>query len=57
MMSKQALLECTLDMWLTQRQIDCIKKDWGAFYADPIKFRGTVVVDMVREYLGMGVAV
>lgn len=47
----QVLIENILDMWLTQRQLEKIKGDWGAFYNDPVKYRGTVVIEMVKEYL------
>lgn len=48
MMTKQALLEHVLDMWLTQKQIDAIEKGWNAFYNEPLKYQNSVVVDMVK---------
>ncbi len=50
-MTKQALLENVLDMWLTQKQIDAIKKGWNAFYNDPMQYKNSVVVDMVKQFL------
>ena len=48
MMTKQALLEYVLDMWLTQKQIDVIENDWKAFYNNPMQYKNSVVVDMVK---------
>ena len=44
----QALLEHVLDMWLTQKQIEHIKEGWHAFYNEPLKYKNSVVVDMVK---------
>ena len=51
MMTKQALLEHVLDMWLTQKQIDAIENGWNAFYSDPMQYKNSVVVDMVKLFL------
>lgn len=48
MMTKQALLEHVLDMQLTQKQIEHIKEGWNAFYTEPLKYKGSIVVDMVK---------
>ena len=48
MMTKQALLEYVLDMCLTQKQIDVIENDWKAFYNNPMQYKNSVVVDMVK---------
>ena len=48
MMAKQALLEHVLDMWLTSKQIEHIKEGWNAFYNDPMQYKNSVVVDMVK---------
>ena len=48
MMTKQALLEHVLDMWLTSKQIEHIKEGWNAFYNEPLKYKNSVVVDMVK---------
>ena len=48
MMTKQALLEHVLDMWLTQKQIDAIEEGWNAFYNNPMQYKNSVVVDMVK---------
>lgn len=53
MMTKQALLENVLDMFLTKRQMDAIEKDWKVFYTDPLKYKDSVVVDLVKEYVGI----
>lgn len=45
----QAILEYVMDMWLDQRQLSIIENDWRAFYNDPLKYKGTVVVDMVKQ--------
>ena len=47
-MNKQSLLENILDMWLTENQINHIKKEWKAFYNDPIFYKNSVIVDMVK---------
>ena len=47
-MTKQALLENVLDMFLTSKQIDAIQDGWNAFYKDPMKYKNSVVVDMVK---------
>ena len=47
-MSKQSLLENILDMWLTEKQINHIRKEWNAFYNNPDFYKNSVVVDMVK---------
>ena len=47
-MDNQAIIENMLDMWLSQKQLEKIKESWNAFYNDPLKYEGTIVVDMVR---------
>ena len=51
MMTKQALLENILDMWLTQKQIEAINIGWKAFYENPMQYKNSVVVDMVKQFL------
>ena len=51
MMTKQALLENVLDMWLTQKQIETIKTGWKAFYENPMQYKNSVVIDMVKQFL------
>ena len=51
LMTKQALLENVLDMWLTQKQIDAIEESWKAFYNNPMQYKNSVVVDMVKQFL------
>lgn len=45
---KQMLLENILDMFLTSKQIKEIENGWKAFYNDPMQYKNSVVVDMVR---------
>ena len=47
-MNNQALIENMLDMWLSQKQLEKIKEGWNAFYNDPLKYNGSVVVDMIK---------
>ena len=47
-MNNQAIIENMLNMWLSQKQLEKIKEGWNAFYNDPLKYEGTIVVDMVR---------
>ena len=51
MMTKQALLEYVLDMWLTSKQIEAIENGWNAFYNSPMQYKNSVVVDMVKLFL------
>ena len=51
MMTKQALLEHVLDMWLTQKQIDAIENGWNEFFNNPMQYKNSVVVDMVKLFL------
>lgn len=48
-MNNQAIIECLLDMWLSQKQIEKIKTGWNAFYNDPLKYKNSIVVDMVKQ--------
>ena len=47
-MNNQALIENMLDMWLSQKQLEKIKEGWNAFYNGPLKYKGTVVIDMIK---------
>lgn len=51
MMTKQALLENVMDMWLTQKQIETIKTEWKAFYENPMQYENSVIVDMIKQFL------
>ena len=54
-MTKQAILENVLDMFLTSKQMAYIADEWKAFYTDPLKYKDSVVVDMVNLSLeGIG---
>ena len=48
-MNNQAIIECLLDMWLSQKQLKKIKTDWKAFYNDPVKYKDTIVIEMVKQ--------
>lgn len=47
-MTKQALLENVLDMFLTSKQINKIADGWKAFYNNPLQYQNSVVIDMVK---------
>ena len=47
-MTKQALLENVLDMYLTSKQIEAIEIGWKAFYNEPLQYKNSIVVDMVK---------
>ena len=47
-MTKQAILENVLDMFLTSKQIEAIKDGWKAFYNEPLFYKNSIVVDMVK---------
>ena len=47
-MNNQALIENILDLWLSQRQLEYIQKGWAAFYDDPLKYKDTIVPEMVK---------
>lgn len=48
---KQSELENALDMWLTEEQIEMLRVKWNAFYCNPLKYKDTVVIDMVKQDL------
>ena len=50
-MTKQALLEHVLGMYLAQKQIEAIENDWNEFFNNPMKYKNTVVIDMVKLFL------
>lgn len=47
-MNTQAIIENMLDMWLSTKQLNYIAENWKAFYSDPLRYKNTVVVDMVK---------
>lgn len=47
--NKQTKLEWTLDRWLTQHQIEMLKRDWRAFYENPENYRTQAKV--INKYL------
>lgn len=50
-MNKQALIENILDLWLSQRQLEYIQTGWKAFYDDPLKYKDTIVPELVKNGL------
>lgn len=48
-MNNQALIENILDMWLSQKQLESIKENWKAFYNNPLQYKDSVVVEMVKQ--------
>ena len=48
MLNNQSIIENLLDMWLSQKQLEKIKTDWNAFYNDPLKYKDSVVIEMVK---------
>lgn len=47
-MTKQALLENVLDQFLTSKQMEYIQDGWNAFYREPLFYKNSIVVDMVK---------
>jgi hypothetical protein len=47
-MNKQSILEHVLDMFLTSKQITAIETGWNAFYNNPMQYKNSVIVDMVK---------
>ena len=45
------IIENMLGMKLSQKQFEKIKDGWNAFYNDPLKYKNTIVVEMVKLYL------
>lgn len=50
-MTKQAMIENAIDMWLSCSELEMIKTEWKAFYDDPIKYSNTIVINMVKEFI------
>lgn len=50
-MSNQAIIENLLDMWLDQKQLARIENGWKAFYNNPLAYKGTIVVEMVKKFV------
>ena len=48
LMSKQALIENILDLWLSQRQLEDIRNEWKAFYDNPLKYKNSIVPSLVK---------
>lgn len=52
-MTKRELIESVLGVELFEVEIELLKIDWKAFYVNPEKYKGTIVVELIREYLGV----
>lgn len=50
-MTKYEQLEQILGECFDPELLPKIEKDWNAFYTDPEKYAGTVVVKMVNQYI------
>ena len=48
-MTKQVILENILDIQLSQRQLEYIQDEWKAFYNDPLKYKGTIVPELIKH--------
>ena len=46
--SKKEIIENVLGMSLTVEQLDFIADDWKAFYREPLNYKNSVVVDMIK---------
>lgn len=38
-------------LWLTNAQLEAIKESWNAFYNNPADYKGTIVIDMVKQFV------
>ena len=52
-MNTQAIIENLLDMWLSTKQLHYIAENWKAFYTDPLRYKNSIVIDMVKMDLSM----
>ena len=50
-MEKKTILENMLDMVLSEKQMETIKEGWNAFYNDPVTYKNSIVIDMVKMSL------
>ena len=49
--SRTKLVSTVLNRKVTEEEMQLIYEDWRAFHDDPAKYSGTVVVQLVNEYL------
>ena len=49
--SRTKLVSAVLNREVTKEEMQLIYEDWGAFYDNPVKYSGSVVVQLVNEYL------
>lgn len=47
----KAVIEEVLANKISDEALDLIYNDWKAFYTEPRKYKGTVVVNMILQYL------
>lgn len=52
-MSRQALIEYVLDMWVTNADLKYIRENYRGFYNDPLGFKN--LADIIRDDLGTDV--
>lgn len=50
-MNKKKEIESLLDMRITDWMFKELGIYWKAFYEEPFKYRGTIVVPMVKQYI------
>ena len=50
-LKKKREIELVLDIRVTEWMVKELGIYWKAFYDDPFTFRGTVVVQMVKQYI------
>lgn len=46
--ARQAMLENVLDRFVTFSMIEYLEKGWNDFFNDPLRYKDTIVVDMVN---------
>lgn len=47
--TKRDLVEITLQKQLTRKQLESLKRDWKAFYNEPLRYKN--LAEMVNDYL------
>lgn len=55
LLGKDVVIERMLNMFLPQEQINYIKENWKEFYEDPLKYKDSAMVDMVKQSLMEGI--
>ena len=49
--SRTKLVSAVMNRKVTEDEMQLIYEDWRAFHDDPAKYSGTVVVQLVNDYL------